>query len=307
MKTNQISIITRTRNRPLTLRRLAENLAGQTSQIFEWIVINDAGDFAMIAEALARTKIDTARVVTIDNQTPRGRSYPLNIGLKAAKGKYVVIVDDDDFLEANALEIMHTFLTNHECIDAVAVHTQVVLEKLTPTRIIHKGFGGRFTPQLIDLRPDSLILKNRTPIHSIMAKRSAMLKIGGFPKDIEYTEDWYFWFHFSLKFDFAVIPQVLAYYSYRPKAEHSYQNSVGPGINLDVHSIYAQKWQLEFLRKNGLLNDLLTAALLNAKKQRKRSFLQRLKNLLLLRWDNIVRARSFRRNRTNLSSERQSN
>lgn len=275
-----IAVITRTQNRPLTLQRLAENLLAQTFTDFEWLVINDAGNHTASKKIVSEYARAGRRARHVENPRSKGRSFPINHALKRTEATYIIIIDDDDFLDDDALSQMHDFLQSHRGIDAVAAHTQVVFEEIKDGRIVYRGLGGQFTPQLTDLRPERLFIKNHSPIHSIMARRTAMLSVGGFPEDIEYTEDWCFWFKFSLQFDFGLIPKVLAYYVHNRSiraATAQVRESLPPA---ELHNLYAQKWQKAYLKETGQLAGLIASAYYSQSKEMKNPLRKRIQTRL---------------------------
>jgi glycosyltransferase involved in cell wall biosynthesis len=260
LKTPSVCVITRTQDRPITLQRLAQNLRAQSFNDFEWLVINDAGNHTASRKIVADYARSGRKARHIENLISKGRSFPINYALKRTKANYIVIIDDDDFLDDDALSQMHDFLCSHRSIEAVATYTQVVFEEIKDGRIVYRGLGGQFTPQLTDFRPENLFVINPCPIHSIMARRTAMLAAGGFPEDIEYTEDWCFWFRFSLKFTFGLIPKVLAYYVCNRSVRGSGTQTRTPLSPAELHNLYAQKWQKAYLQESGQLAGIIASA-----------------------------------------------
>ncbi len=190
----------------------------------------------------------------------KGRSYPLNLGIRSSKTDFVLIVDDDDYLAPNCLDAMIATLREHSWISAVAVHTQVVFEDIVGDAIRQIKFGDKFMPRIESFRPENLFITNPAPIHSIMARRTAMMRVGLFPENIEYTEDWCFWFRFSLSNHFAVIPKILAFYCQRPRGIAEYQNTILP-MEMNLHALYRERWRMQYLRSQGLLNSLIHEAI----------------------------------------------
>lgn len=279
-KPPSVAVITRTQNRPLTLQRLSENLLTQSFTDFEWLVINDAGNHTASKQIVSDYARAGRRARHIENPTSKGRSFPINYALKKTKATYIIIIDDDDFLELDALSQMHDFLHFHTSIDAVATHTQVVYEEIKDGCIIYLGLGGQFTPQLTDLRPERLFTRNHSPIHSIMAKRSAMLAAGGFPEDIEYTEDWCFWFKFSLKFNFGLIPKILAYYVHNRSVRGANTQTRVHLALTELHNLHAQKWQKAYLQETGQLAGLIASGYYAQSKGMRTPISQRIRNRL---------------------------
>jgi glycosyltransferase involved in cell wall biosynthesis len=86
----RVSVVVRTKDRPRLLGEALASLRAQTFQDFEVIVVNDGG--------VPPAGLDPAgaglRVVT--TEPPHGRSRALDTGLRAARGRFVAYLDDDD-------------------------------------------------------------------------------------------------------------------------------------------------------------------------------------------------------------------
>lgn len=118
MKQPVISVIVPAHNEEKFIGRAIRSILNQDfpREKFEVIVINDASaDRTRYALDLFADEI---RI--IDNETNLGLPASLNRGIKAAKGKYVVRLDADDFVTADYLTIMHRFLEANTYMDAVA-------------------------------------------------------------------------------------------------------------------------------------------------------------------------------------------
>ena len=89
----KVAIITRTKDRPILLRRAAESIAQQTFDEYVWVIVNDGGDREAVAEVASRFRED--RLMVIHNPEPVGMEAASNIGLRSSESEYVVIHDDD--------------------------------------------------------------------------------------------------------------------------------------------------------------------------------------------------------------------
>ncbi|MDY0361094.1 MAG: glycosyltransferase family 2 protein [Desulforegulaceae bacterium] len=246
-----VSIITRTKNRPLTLKRLSDNLCEQVYKNFEWIIVNDCGETNEVDNIKNTAQGKGVCTKVIHNNIPKGRSFPVNLGANHSKGKYILILDDDDYLHKECLNEMVLFLERNNKFDAVAAKTQVVIEKIDQTGNISKVKNGYlYSPKNKDFRFENIFFANPTPVHGVLIKKNKFLSAGGFPTDIEYTEDWYFWFKFSLNFKIAAIDKTLAYYSQRQTKNNKYKNSAAYNEKGDkLHRTYELIWKKKVLKK----------------------------------------------------------
>lgn len=105
-----ITILTPTYNRIHTLSKLYQTLIEQTSQDFEWLVIDDGSTdetSVLIKEYIRDNKINV-RYCYKENG---GKHTALNVGFKEAVGEWIFIVDSDDWLKHSTVE----FLANESC------------------------------------------------------------------------------------------------------------------------------------------------------------------------------------------------
>ncbi|OCW83293.1 glycosyl transferase, partial [Pelagibacteraceae bacterium GOM-A5] len=83
---------------------------------YEVILINDFS----IDNSKQIIKKYKSEIVYIENDQNKGLPYSLNIGIKKAKGKYMVRLDSDDYVNRKYLEILYEFLNWNENFDAVS-------------------------------------------------------------------------------------------------------------------------------------------------------------------------------------------
>lgn len=96
------SIIVPIYNRENTLKRCVDSILNQTISDFELILIND-GSKDNSRKICDEYKKKDSRVVVI-HQENGGVSRARNAGLEIAKGKYIVFVDSDDYVDDTYLE-----------------------------------------------------------------------------------------------------------------------------------------------------------------------------------------------------------
>lgn len=110
----KFSIIIPVYNIESYLRECLDSVLYQTYADWEAICVNDGSNdrSEMILEAYAQKD---ARIRYI-SKTNGGTSTARNVGLKEAKGEYIVFLDGDDWLELNALQIIEEHLKGKEII-----------------------------------------------------------------------------------------------------------------------------------------------------------------------------------------------
>ena len=106
-----LTILTTTFNRAHTLRRLFQSLQDQTDRSFEWTVIDDGstdGTQDLLFE-LKRLKMLPVHVFCQENS---GKHAAINVGVRAARGEWIFIVDSDDALSSDAVATVLQACTN---------------------------------------------------------------------------------------------------------------------------------------------------------------------------------------------------
>ena len=101
-----VSVVIPTRNRPGQLREAVMSVLTQTLKAVEAIVVIDGKDEDSV-RMLAEIKDD--RVVVIALETGVGGSEARNVGMRAARGKWIALLDDDDFFLPTKLAVQWDF------------------------------------------------------------------------------------------------------------------------------------------------------------------------------------------------------
>lgn len=107
----EVSVIIPTYNRVTYVNQTIDSVLNQTLNSFELIVIDDGstdGTFEKLEGYGERI-----RLLTHENRVNRGQSAAINLGLRNVKGKYIAILDSDDFWEPHKLQIQVDFLKNN--------------------------------------------------------------------------------------------------------------------------------------------------------------------------------------------------
>jgi SAM-dependent methyltransferase len=165
-----LSVVTRTQGRRLqTLRDALLSMSAQTDQDFEVLVVGHRLDSdsqlaveRVIEDTHAQMRSKT-RLIRVDHGN---RTAPLNEGFGEARGRYVAILDDDDFVFANWVEtfkdLAHRFPGRVLRVGAVAQTFELVTTQVgSPSVRATSGFERRF-PKHFDLFEH--LVENRSPL-----------------------------------------------------------------------------------------------------------------------------------------------
>lgn len=243
-----VSIVTRTKNRSILLRRALRSVAGQTHRNIEHIIVSDGGDLKNLLFALTNSPARPPFPHVIHSHESNGMEAASNAGLALATGDYVLIHDDDDTLDPNAVEEMSAFLDNpeHHKYVGVVCHSRVILEKVEDHCIMFVD-SWAFNTHLDFLTQAKLREENLFPPISFMYRRSVLADVGLYRDDLSVLGDWDFNLRVSLSGPIAVLPQVLSNYHWRADSTEaqSLQNSVTHGANKHARFRSLLEWEYE--------------------------------------------------------------
>jgi glycosyltransferase involved in cell wall biosynthesis len=108
-----VSVVIPTCNRSGLLQRAIASVLQQTYQHLEVIVVDDAStdDTRKVVESF-----NDRRIRYVHHATNRGGAATRNTGIKAATGKYIAFLDDDDEWERNKTELQLAALEKYDAV-----------------------------------------------------------------------------------------------------------------------------------------------------------------------------------------------
>lgn len=248
--TSTISIITRTKDRPLFLERALKSIHEQTFTDFVHVIINDAGDPKPVEELLEKyTDLTKGRVKVIYNTESHGMEAASNKAIKSVDSAYVAIHDDDDTWHPEFLE--QTVRLLEDGAQGVVARADKVTEEITEAGKSIRQI--KVEPWMPDMRVVNLyrqcIDNQMTPI-TFIYRRSVLDEIGYYDEDLPVTGDWEFGIRFLQKYDVEFLDPgyALAYYHHRKYVSGATSNnSFGSGT--EKHRYYTNKVMNKHLRQ----------------------------------------------------------
>ncbi len=122
-----ISVIIPTFNQGEFLGRCLRSILNQNigKKEYEIIVINDGSE----DNTLKVLKIYEKEIKILKNKKNKGLPYSINKGIKEAKGRFIVRLDSDDYVNRNFLYILKIFLEDNPDIDAVSCDYFIIDDK----------------------------------------------------------------------------------------------------------------------------------------------------------------------------------
>ena len=112
-----VSVIIPAFNRVDFIQETIDSALSQSFRDFEIIVIDDGSTDGTYEKLLEYG--DQLNLITHKGRANKGQSASINKGLKQASGKYIVILDSDDFWEPKKLEVQVKYLEDHPAIGLV--------------------------------------------------------------------------------------------------------------------------------------------------------------------------------------------
>lgn len=242
------AIIMRTRDRAVMLDRAVQDVLAQTAADWQLVVVNDAGTREPVEQVLARYAHDLeGRLSVIHNPVSHGMEAASNLGLANSVSEFVVIHDDDDSWQPCFLQQTEAHLRAHRDEQAVAVSTDVVLERLVGADYVEYH---RF-PYWAELRGARLIdfmkVNRMVPI-SVLYRREVHEQIGLYNEQLPVVGDYEFYLRLLQQLRVGYIDRGLADWRQRPDSTGASSNSMFAlgdahrDYDLALRDAYLREW-----------------------------------------------------------------
>ncbi len=223
----RVTVVTRTRNRPVLLTRALQSVGAQSFQDLELVIVNDAGSTEAVDSALKSAPEwlkERTRVVT--NETSHGREAALEDGLAVSSCEFFAIHDDDDSWEPGFLAACVAHLDEHPEHGAVATRCDVVDEIVTEEGLTERGrwvmTQDKESWTLIDT-----MVANYVPPISQLIRREVADRIGHWDGTLLTQADWDFNLRLLATSPVGFIDgEPLAHWHHRDSTDESVGNSV---------------------------------------------------------------------------------
>ena len=214
-----VSIMIRTMNREPLLREALSSVVMQTYPNIEVVLVNDGNnDLTELVEEF-RKYID---IQYINPQERQGAAKAANLGLRAARGEFINILDDDDLLYSGHVAKLTQFLytTGQRAASTDVEHGTYELTdsgfKLVGEKIVEPG---------IEHDPVLMMVWCYTPPITIMFRKSVLEEIGYM--DEEFTgvgDDWELWLRLLQRVLPKRLPGVTCEHRTHADHNHDYTN-----------------------------------------------------------------------------------
>lgn len=248
----KVAVVTRTKDRPLLLRRCIESVLAQNFGDWVHVIVNDGGDRAEFNALMDDYASDYAgRLKIIHNDVSEGMQNASNIAIRNSASEYIAIHDDDDswdpeFLNACVAHLESGGDGKMRC--GVATQVIWVFERIDSNGFVTELSRQSYFP-FNEVSLFEMAGRNRFPPIAFVYRRSVHDEIGYFDQEFNEVGDWDFHLRFLMKHDIDVIDRELALYHWRHDSDdENYGNTVTTG--LEKHLANDLKLRNHYLRED---------------------------------------------------------
>ena len=108
------------------ISKAIDSVLRQTYPFFNLIIVED-GSSDDTWDIISRYKDE--RIYKYKNDRNYGISYSTNKAIRAGKGKYIALLDDDDMASDDRLEVQVDYLENHSAVDILGGRSALINEE----------------------------------------------------------------------------------------------------------------------------------------------------------------------------------
>lgn len=203
-----VSIIVRTKDRPVLLRRALQSIAAQTYRPVEVVLVNDGG-CSLDVEELQSILGDVSLQYKMLEKN-RGRPHAGNVGIESAQGKYLGLLDDDDEFYPDHLSTLVSFLEQNDYkvayTDANIAYLKFDPETMQIISAEKKLFSSK------DFSYNEFIIDNYIPVICLLFSKKVFRYVKGFDESFDIYEDWDLLIRMAEKYPFYHIKKTTAEY-----------------------------------------------------------------------------------------------
>lgn len=193
-----VSVILPTYNRPTLLRRAIASVLRQTYRDFEVLVVDDASEHD--PGALVQDMGDE-RVRLLRHAENRGNAAARNTGIRAARGRFLAFLDDDDEWLPEKLEVQVAVLESSDADEALVYCARRLMEN---GQVVGVDAPGRQGHVLDDMLPWGLM-----SCPSVVLKAEVLDTVGHFDERLRRGVDEDLWRRIARSYRVRYVDEVL--------------------------------------------------------------------------------------------------
>lgn len=201
-----VSVVIPTHNREDKIISAIESVRRQTYSHIEIVVVDDASsDNTLLSLEQYKEKLENRDLLIIcPLEKNGGPAYARNYGVSRSRGTYIAFLDDDDQWHPDKLAIQIEQIQHNENIDLLFAQ-MAKFNKGRFINIVNENLDWEAKKSCLF---QEFLMNNYVGTPTIVIRKTAFQKIGGFDENIPSLEDWEFAIRASkfLKIDFVKTP-----------------------------------------------------------------------------------------------------
>lgn len=195
------SFVTTVLNEAKTINGLLDSLQTQT-KLPDEVIIVDAGSADATLDLVKAHRLNQSSMIRIIKLSGINRSQGRNLGIKSAKHQIIALSDAGCVLDSDWLARITETLMNTS-VDSVAGYYQT-----TTGSVLSQAMAP-----FVAIMPDRFNSKTYLPSsRSLALKKSAWLKVGQYPENLDYCEDLIFAAKLKARTRLAVRPEAIVFW-----------------------------------------------------------------------------------------------
>ena len=204
----RVSVVMSVRNAERFVAQAVESILTQTMSDLEFIVVDNASS-DRTPEILSTFAQGDARLRLHRTDADVGLAAALNLACEEAQGLLIARMDGDDVALSGRLERQAAYLADHPSVALVGGGAIVIDDS-------GKGYHARCPPTGdSDIRA-SLVERNCIIHSTVMMRRNALSRVGGYRARFTHAEDYDLWLRLAERYQLANLPDVVLHYRLHP-------------------------------------------------------------------------------------------
>jgi glycosyltransferase involved in cell wall biosynthesis len=192
-----VSVIIPTYNRAWCVERAVDSVLTQTIRDVELVVVDDGSN-----DDTARRLAAYGPALQVISQANRGVSAARNAGIAAARGRWIALLDSDDYWLPDKLAVQLQWLDDHADY------------RICQTEEIWIRNGQRVNPKKRHLKYGGFIFERCLPLclvspSAVVIHRHLLVAVGGFDESLPACEDYDLWLRLACRHPIGLVDRPL--------------------------------------------------------------------------------------------------